>query len=361
MCSHRADLAIRRSQYRNARTWAQKGLSLTAPLAATAVEVRGKLLLDDAAALHFMGRNAESLRLATEALAAATQARSPYLEGLAHLHLEMVHSVLIQTEAHEHGDAAVRIFESIGHDRYLADALINSGLTAMNEGRWNEALNRYQRAAEVAARTGDPTEAAIIELNQGFLLLRQGRYAEADAHGLRALRSFDTGELELSGAYARHLRSRVAAAEGRFTEAEALMDAARSAFVRYGDHAMVVDCDVASMDRLLRADRIDDVIALAAAIEPEIGNADETVDISFWLILGIAEARTGDTAGGAARIARALDTASTRELLYEEYLCLLAFIDIENDGGPAAPADARSKRGLIATSLGLVTPPLKAR
>jgi hypothetical protein len=134
------------------------------------------------------------------------------------------------------------------------------------------------------------------------------------------------------------------------------MVAARAAFARLGDSGMVADCDVASLDRLLRADRFDEAIALAAAIETEIGNADETVDISFRLIRGIAEARAGDAAGGAERIGGALDTARQLGLLYEEYSCLAALVDIEDQGGPASPADARSRRDLIATSLGLVTP-----
>jgi tetratricopeptide (TPR) repeat protein len=144
MCSHRASLAVRRSQYRQARSWVQKGLTLIAPdlVDQQAVEVRGRLLLDDAAALHFMGRNADSLRLASDALELARGSSNRYLEGLVHLHLEMAHSALFHVEAVEHGDAAIAIFEELGHDRYLADALTNSGLTAMNAGRWPEAIDR---------------------------------------------------------------------------------------------------------------------------------------------------------------------------------------------------------------------------
>ncbi|MEO5898660.1 MAG: AAA family ATPase, partial [Ilumatobacteraceae bacterium] len=243
VCSHRAHLEMRRGRHRQARNWVRKGLTLVGPLGDRSLEARGRLLVDEVAALHFLARNTDALPVAREGLAAAQSGGNRYLEGLAHLHLEMVLSALLDPEAIEHGDAAIGLFEEIGHDRQLGVALINSGLTAMHAGRWDDALARYRRAAAVTARTGDVLDAAITELNEGFLLLRQGRFAAADERAARSMRTFDAAGLETHGAYARHLRSGIASAEGRFTEAEEQMVAARATFHRLGDHAMMIDCD----------------------------------------------------------------------------------------------------------------------
>jgi class 3 adenylate cyclase/tetratricopeptide (TPR) repeat protein len=363
MCSQRADLEIRRTRYRQARAWAHKGLSLVEPTSDRGVEVRGKLRLDDAAALHYLGRNSESLALANQALTDARAVGSTYLEGLAHLHLEMIHSALRQHEAIAHGDEAVRIFELLGHDRYLGDALINSGLTAMHAGRWDEALDRYRRAAVVVRRSGDTADAAIVELNEGFLLLRQGHVGEADALALKAGRVFDTAGLDGLGAYVRHLRARVAAVELRFAEAAALMAEARSTFERIGDQGMVVDCDVASIDRLLRAGRTGDALALASQVAHEVTKVDDVgVQVSFGQLRGLAAARAGDPTGGAARVMDALATAREHGLVPEIYLCLDALVEIETIDDHATPAAAaasvamRAERDAIASSLGLVVP-----
>jgi class 3 adenylate cyclase/tetratricopeptide (TPR) repeat protein len=357
MCSHRAGLAIRRTQYRQARRWVQKGLTICEPLADAAIEVRGKLLLDEAAALHFMGRNDDGRRLATDALLASQRSANRYLEGLAHLHLEMIDSALLLPEASEHGDAAIRIFEAIGHERQLCVALSNSGLTAMHAGAWDDALDRYQRAAAVAVRSGDTNDAAVISMNEGFLLLRQGKTVEADAKAMRAMRTADAAGLELLGAYARHLRSGVATAEGRFADGEALMAEARAMFARLGDTGMVVDCDVAAIDALLRSGRPQEALSGARSVESHLVHADEAVVVMLCLSRGLAQARTGDVTSGVSEILGALGVARERRLPYEVYLCLVALMELDVAGGPPAPVGAGEERDDIARTLGLVDRP----
>ncbi|MEZ5256306.1 MAG: AAA family ATPase [Ilumatobacteraceae bacterium] len=355
LCSHRADLAIRRARYAEARAAARRGLLLTAPFP-EAAELRGTLLLDDAAALHFMGRHGDSRELATDALAAAVAVSSPMLEARAHLHLEMVLSNELDPRAVEHGARAVEIFESIGHHRHLAEALSNCGLTAMGAGRWNEAIDLYGRAAAAAARTGDTRTVAIVELNTAFLVLRQGRPELADAFGARASRVFEAAGLELLGAYAWLLRSQVAAAESRYADADRLLAAARDRFEGLHDRAMLADCDVVAMDRLLRQDRHHDALALVPRVERNLPLADETVHVTFGLCRGLAEVGSGHVETGVALIDDALDRARRTERTYEEYLCLGALVDLEQTHGRRAPIGARADRDGIASRLGIHRP-----
>lgn len=352
LCSHRADLAIRRGQYRAARNWAQKGLTIVGPLGDEADEVRARLLLDDAGALYYQHRFEDSLRLAAEAL---DHAPSAMAAGLAHLHLEMVHSALLQrTEATTHADAAIETFDAIGHDRYLGEALSNSGLMAVREGRWADALARYRRAAQVLARTGDTTHRAVVELNEGFLLLRQRCWSAAEVLGVRVQRVFDTAEIRVLGAYARLLRGQIATGEGRFDDALVAIDAAREQFVLGGDASMTLDCDVALMERRLRMGDAVGALAIAAPIARQIGVADETVALAFELCRAIALARTGSADDAMNGIAAALARARTQQLPYWIWRSLSALAELEAIGGLAAPAGGGAEQGDLAVNLGIV-------
>ncbi len=145
MCHERTSVALTRSRFRQARTWVRKGLDVLAPLGDGAAHERGRLLLDRAAVLHLTGRHEQSLAPAGDALALAIRTRDRILEGLAHVHLGMAYVAMMRPEALDHVEAAVVIFEAIGHDRYLNSSLNNSGLIAMYLGRWDDAIDRYRR------------------------------------------------------------------------------------------------------------------------------------------------------------------------------------------------------------------------
>jgi len=355
MCSDRAGLSLRRGRYREARRFTRTGLVLTAPFADTEVSTRGRLLLDEAAALHFVGDNQASLRLAAAALRAGRDADDPLLEGRAHLHLEMVYSALGRPESRRHGEAAIETFAELGHDRYLTDALTNRGFTAMFAGEWNEAIDLYEQAGQAAGRTGDPVNAAIVEMNRGYLLSRQGRYGDAETLGRRALDVFDRAGLELHSAHARYLLSAIAGGRDEFDEAERLIRRARDGFDRSGDLAMVIDCDLAMMAVLLAAFRNEEALLLGDAVESRIDQADEPVRVTFLLYMGVAEARSSHAENGVKRIVEGLRLAKRRDLPYEEYLCLDELLDLETKGGPPSPRGTSDRRAELIARLGLVT------
>lgn len=356
LCVHRAALESRRSRFARARHWVRQGVTVLGPLTGgEADDVRIRLLLEDAGALHDLGRGEESLDLATEALEAARRSGRPLPEALAHLHLEMALSGLERPEAVAHGEAAVALFEAVGHHRLLAAALLNAGVTAMLEGRWEDALDRYRRGAEAARRSGDPRGVAIAEVNTGFVLVRRGDAEGADRCGREALRVFEAGGLDGYAAYARHLCSGAAALDGRAADAEALMAEARAAFARLGDHVMVVDCDVTRAGHLLRAGRPADALALTTAVAADLARAPDELRVFHGLHRGLALARTDDPAAGAALVAEALALAGPRRA-YETWSCLDALVAIETAGGPPAPPGAAERAAALAADLALVAP-----
>ncbi len=357
LCVHRAALESRRGRFSRARHWTRQGFTVLGPLSGPdAAEVRVRLLLEDAGARYDQGRATESLALATEALDAARTIGSRLLEALAHLHLELASSALDRPEAIDHGEAAVALFDALGHQRLLSVALLNAGIGLMLVGRWDDALDRYRRGAEAARRSGDARGVAAAAANTGFLLLRRGDAAGADRCALDALRVFEAGGLSGAVAYARHLRSGVAALEGRAAEAEALMADARAAFARLGDHAMVVDCDVMRAGHLLLAGRPAEALALTTAVLPDLGRADESIRVFHGVHRGLALARTGDPGAGAAAVTVALTLAGPRHP-YETWSCLGALLSIAAGGGPPAAEGAAGRAAAIAADLAIVAPP----
>lgn len=357
LCSHRADVALRGARWRSARTWVRKGLTLTAPLGDAAAAVRVALLVADVTALLPLAKVAEARRVADDALAAALVTGDRYLEGRAHQHLEMVCSTVAPLEARRHAEAAIAAFEAVGHDHSLGVALVNHAITLMHGGDWDGSLALYSRAAGVLARTGDAVAVAIAELNPGFLLLRQGRPAEADALAVRALQVLDAaGSVGLAG-YARQLRGRVAAAEGRFADATELMALAREAFVAVDDEMMAVDCDIAALEQLLWEGRADDAATLVIMLRARVRAKAETTEVvMFGLLAGLAAARTGRMTVAVTEVGDALAAACDHGLPYQELRCLDALLEIERAGGPPAPAESGARRAVLARRLGLVEP-----
>ncbi len=354
LCHLQSDLAITLNQFRRARTWAQRGLTATDALGHEAVTVRCQLLLDLGAQLDFAGRHRQSLPFYEQALAVARSADNRTLEGLVHLHLEMAYSALMDLQALPHGDAAVTIFEAVGHDRYLTFALANSGLTAMYLGRWDEAISKYQSAVAHARQSGHALGAAFAEVNIGFLRFRQGHLDDADVHARTALRTFETVGVPQKAGYALLLRGHVAAREARFADAAKYVADARAAFTDTGDSAMVIDCDVSALEHLMWAGRFTDVVAAAAPLVGSMASAEVDVIITFDRVLGQAEAAVG-VGEGVGRIERALALARQHQRVYDTYLCLGALVTIADSGGPAVSPALRAERVTVATGLGIVS------
>jgi class 3 adenylate cyclase/tetratricopeptide (TPR) repeat protein len=359
-CHGRADIALTQSRFHHARRLCRNGLTALDPYGDDVADLRGRLLLDRAAVLDLSGRHEASLAPAGEAHALALHTGDRTLEGMADLHLGMAHLARMRPEALDRVDAAVTIFEEIGHDRYLNSALNNSGLVAMYLGRWDVAIERYRRAADHGERCGNTVDRAFVEMNIGFLLYRQGRLDEAEAHARRSLRTFDLVGVHQQGGIARYLLSEIAAAEGRHEEARRTMAAARETFVELGDAAMIADCDVTRMEQLLRAGHVTDARAMRDDVNDRLGAAEVPVVIAFERVAGQLDVLAA-VAGGEDRLERALASAREYGLLYDELLCLRAILAAADTGSenavgfpPGRIDRARADHDALVERLGVV-------
>ncbi len=341
LCHLRADLALSRHQFRPARRWIDRGTTITARLGGHVADVRVHLLLHEAVLLDLQGRHAAALVLAEQALDLATHLADPGLVGLAHLQLEAIRFALAQPEALQHGAAAIEIFTAVGDDRLLDRALSNSGLFAMYLGRWDAAAELYERARRHAERCGHAADAAMIDLNAGFLRYRQGHLVEAEQLARSSRRSLAAVHADIGVAYTTLLLAMIAARTDRVDDALVWLAEARAGFASLGSEAMVVDCDVVGLELTARRGDPGQAVRDAAGIEPRLAAAEVEVAVSFARVLGSAEAAVGATGDGrrgergvqpgVPRIRGALERARELHLRYEEHLCLRALAEATGD------------------------------
>ena len=147
----------------------------------------------------------------------------------------------------------------------------------------------------------------------------------------------------------------MAAAEGRFDDAAALVEQARAAFVVVDRRSMVIDCDVTSLEHLVLAGRHADAVEAGAALADRMALAEPELRVTYLRVLGRAEAALGVPAG-VARVERALAEARELSALYEVVQCLATLVDIADHGGHAVAQSVRDELAEVRATLGVVTP-----
>jgi class 3 adenylate cyclase/tetratricopeptide (TPR) repeat protein len=351
VCEARARVALAQRRLRSAQGWIRRGLTISETLGDAAIEITSSLLLDEAERLDLAGKPDAALVPARRVLEIAERLGSKHLRARAHLQLEAILFNFMDPEGLEHGRALVDLATELGDDHLLEMGLNNTGLAAMYLGRWEEALEQYQRARTHAERCGHALDTAKIDVNTGFLLYRRGRLDDAEALARDARRVLTAIDAEWEVGLATLLLAMIAIARSWFDDGASSLADARKRFEQLGDLQSVVDCDVVGMDLLLRQDRSSEVVERAAVIAPELEHAETEVTVSFERILGAAEIADPVTAAsGVERLRGALARARELNLLYEVYLCLGALADATGD------ADTAAEQQGLAASLGIVDP-----
>jgi CheY-like chemotaxis protein len=89
--------------------------------------------------------------------------------------------------------AAIYRYERAGNERYCAVHLNNLAMLLYRVGRYQEAHEHLDRAAEIFRRLADPGNLAQVEETRARVLLAEGRYAEAEQVITDAIRVFERG------------------------------------------------------------------------------------------------------------------------------------------------------------------------
>lgn len=359
-----ADLALVRGKLDAASRHVRRGLDAIEPLGDEVATERCRLLLDRAWVHVERGQRSASLASAAVALVIAERIGDPILEGLAHLNLEVSYGMVMSDAARYHADEAIRRFEETGQDQLLGPALGNSGLTAVQLGFYDEAIDRYRRAADLATRYGRVIDRVTQQLNIGYVHARRRELAEAEQAAIEAERSCERlGAVALAPS-ALGLRAMVALEAERFAEAEELFERARRSCAELGLDGLGVDLEVAIMDVCLRSGRYGDVLRRASSMTGH-AHAEPFTLIDLDRVVGVAEALSSQRGRpdvdhrdprapvGQGRVLGALHRARSLRLAHEEYRCLQSLLEIERDGGPPAPPGTAAAHAGLVRRLGI--------
>ncbi len=93
-----------------------------------------------------------------------------------------------ELEEATHSQRALEIYEELGNLGSAATVLNNMGMFAYFRGRWDEAIDLYQRGHDMRITIGDTVDAAMGPMNIGEILSDQGRLDEAEAMFREVLR-----------------------------------------------------------------------------------------------------------------------------------------------------------------------------
>ncbi|HLX20281.1 MAG TPA: tetratricopeptide repeat protein [Gaiellaceae bacterium] len=203
----------------------------------------------------------EWCRLAIDA-AEESGAREPLAR--AYYMLDWSFAALGRFEEAVYSPRALEIYEELGALERQAIILNNLGVLAHRQGRWDAAVELYERAQQAWESVGDRWSASFATANRGELLLEQGRLDEAEPlmkDSLRIARATASGPriADAAGYYGRLL-----ARLGRFDEAEALLTEALHQHSLDGDHEEELETEARIAEALLfRGEAPEEALALA--------------------------------------------------------------------------------------------------
>src|SRR5207244_2830375 len=123
---------------------------------------------------------------------------------------DWAHVALGRPEAACYSERALAIYQELGDLAGEAVTYNNLGGFAYFQGRWDEAIELYERGRDARARTGDPVNAAYGTINIGEILSDRGYLEDAERLLTEALRIWQAAGYRWGVGFAQAQLARVA-------------------------------------------------------------------------------------------------------------------------------------------------------
>jgi tetratricopeptide (TPR) repeat protein len=333
-----------------------------ARLLAAGVEDEGGELAELAVAYagvrHRQGRYSECLewaeRARREAEASANQS------CLAHSFMLIDYSAMaLGTNHGAYALRALSIYEEIGDLVGQANVLDNLGGAAWEGGRWQEALEYFERSKSISDRSGDALGTSYSNYNIAEVLVAQGHADSAldILHG--GLAAFETSGFSWGLAYGNLLKARAALRKGSLLEAEPLIAVARDQFTEIGARSSAVfECDLVALELRMMADPGANFRGQIDSLRHDFAGqeGDERLELPLLRMSCVAYAWAGDYDLARGEVDRAIKRAGelgARGDLAEAYTLRRDLASAF--GRPVERLDSEQADNLSA-SLGVITP-----
>jgi class 3 adenylate cyclase/tetratricopeptide (TPR) repeat protein len=269
------------------------------------------------------------------------------------LHGAFMHSG--REEDAPYGALAMRAYEELGDLAGQGHCANNLAIGAHQAGRWVEAEQMFGRAAAIFTRIGDIANECNAVYNKADLLVRQGRFDEAEPllrDVLRTARAVDDRELI---ALALRESARAYAGQLRFEQAHASFEEARARFTELGLGHELLTLDAAVAEARLRSGRPDNALALVDAVLKDTGAGATDLLPMLRRLRASALIDLVRAEDAAVEVALGMDTRNGTDGGYERAMLLRAQSRVAALQGRAEGGELEREAARILDALGVVS------
>ena len=293
-----------------------------------------------ATVLQAEGRNTAAIRWAQRAIAEAEAADDPDALGAACFVMAWATTALGKDGWEPLVQRSLEAYQRSGDRVKRAVILTNVGVVCQGEGRWDEAMDYYERGRDEALKIGDSANAAVARMNVAEILADRGELTEAEAMLLETLRFWKASKYRYFLGYCLWLLGRVALRADRLDEALRRFEEAKLNFVHVGAEQDELAVDARIAETQAQLGNAVAALALADATLGRAASADGVAIVEPLLqrVRGEALLRRGDIGGARIALAASLAAGRTRRDLFETTLTLLALIRLDRREGIEPPA-----------------------
>ena len=304
------------------------------------------------------GQHGRAIKWCTRAIAQAERAGDKEALANALSVLDWARMELGTLEDPRNTERALGLMEELGDLDGQARVLNSLAIWVYFRGRWDDALDVYRRAEEMARRAGNVVHQGIIENNMAEIALDQGRVDEADRLFASVVRVCRAAGHRSGEAYVKGNMARAAAKAGRYDDAARLFAESCEEAEGLGSRAESLEAGARWAECELLAGDVDGARARAEA-ELEQARALGAVAPVPLLhrVRGVALARAGDHQGAAEALNQSLEAARLNQVDYEVALTLRVMAALGLHAGGRNPRDLAQESDRILDALGVVWVP----
>jgi tetratricopeptide (TPR) repeat protein len=357
LCGKEGWLRERSGSFTNALQWYARGLR---HLGAPGEDVEGRrehahLVLSYGAARLRQGRYRECVPYLEQAVEEATAVSDQATLAHAYYLLDWAHTDLGHGHVGGYRDSALRIYEELGDLTGQANTLNNLGVGAYYEGRWQAALDFYERSRDARRASGDVVQLGEASNNIGEILSDQGHLETAEVLFRDSLRLWRGARFPIGTGLATSNLGRVRLRTGDLTEAGALFASAREVLTGIGAKRLVLETDAREAERLVALSSPVEALAVVELAQVQATQLGGIPVLAAMLdrIAGYAFLQMGDLATASDRLHVSLDGARVAGASFELALSLTALVRLYGVTG-ADPTSELEEASVIFRQLGVV-------
>jgi tetratricopeptide (TPR) repeat protein len=311
--------------------------------------------------LHFQGRDREALVWAERAAKEAEAAEDIDSLGEAYFVMGCAYGELRIEGAEALFERSIDAFGKVGNLTRQVGAVLTRGVVLQAEGRWDEALDCYERARQLSTKVGSADANAVARLNLSEILVNRGEWAEAETLLVDILPLWKSSQFRFFLAACLSMLGRVALRLGRLDDAMNRLEEAKSHFAAIDAGGEVPPIDARIAECKVELNQFDEAIAI---VDEMLTHADDSESVGKLVpmiqrVKAHALIKQGDLWGARDALEASLQSARQKCDLFEAALTMLSLTELDRFEEIEPPQDMLDEsRSLLARFKVRAVPPV---